>query len=884
MSKRNFLEEAVRRMRKDGLAINPGEVRLDGTFHRAGRLNKPQDADCAYSGNNNGYVQWIYWINFSAGIEGRYYSKDPEDMKPRERKRFLEEEEEFEANFQKEADNCRVKLARKIWKNSEKLKDGEDDHPYLREKKILSHGLRRSISNKLLISGFDENGELRFIQRIYKEQGKCVKKNFGPTKGAFFIIEASGKDKKSPIFIAEGYATGASIHEATGDEVWIAFSADNLKRTAINARNKYKSRKIVICADYDEPHDRFPESGGKGVAKAYEASQAIGNCYVAVCPNVTGNKTDFNDLASLEGLKKVKKILNEVLEGEPQNSGPIPEGFKLIKTGKNAGLYKIKEGKGKDGNKLIRLGPPLDGIALAKSVEQDWSLVVAFQDPDGKMINIFIPQDHIHGERPQWRSLLARKGWKPESSDYRSIHRYLTLLNPDAHNLDKVGWLNDRCYVLPDAIYGSVGDEQIKIVLDERVKSYYTSSGSFKKWRRVPNFCIGNPYLMFGVALALAGPLLRFSNLESGGFLIHGRGGIGKTTILMLCASVWGSPTKQNALHSFLATPNSLEEVVAAHNDGSYVLDEISEVKSIDLEAIIYMLGNGIGKSRNNSENKFIKPLHWHNVFLASGEENLAKKLSGAYKAKRTGEEARFAGLQLKKEDIKNLHGYEDSASFINHIRSIVLENYGLAGRKFLEKITQPEILEKIKRELPKFIREFRYTLSNVNEGIIDRVANRFAIIAYAAKLAVSFEILPEEFANTDYIETCFNNWFTKYGPGSVSQDDQILDRIYSTLKDNKSERFIDVRDFENYDEAFVENAWGYTGYDKKGCKPEDYIFLPEEFIQIVCKGYGENQVKTILNQRKMLRHEHENRNYMRISLPELGQKKVYVITLDKDA
>lgn len=885
MSKGNFEEEAVKRMREDGFDINLGQVKLDRKFHRSGRRDKPQDKDCAYCGCTIGDIKWIYWKNHSTGKEGKLYSRNPEDLKPRARKRFFEEEEKYINEFQKNAENDKVKRARKIWKESEELKDGEDNHFYLRNKNIHSHGLRLSSSKKLLIPGFDENGELRFIQRIYKAEGEVVKRNLGPSKGAFFIIKPSDKDEESPIYIAEGYATGASIHEATGSETWIAFSADNLKSTAQNARFRYKSRKIVICADYDEPNEQFTEPGGKGVAKANEAAQVIGNCYVAICPNVTGVKTDFNDLASHNGPKKVRKVLEKVLAGEPQNLCAIPEGFKLIKTGKNAGLYKVSSDENNE-EKLIRLGPPLEGVALTKSVGQDWSLEVAFRDPDGKKINIIIPQECIHGERPLWRSLLARKGWRPEPGDYRHTHNYLSLLNPDTHILivDRVGWLTDHSFVSPDAIYGSVGDEQIKTNLDEMVKSFYTSSGLFKKWKQMTVLCIGNPYMMFGVAVGFAGTLLRFSKLESGGFLLDGMSGIGKSTILMICVSVWGKPDKHHALHSFHTSPNALENVVAAHNDGSYVLDEISQVKASDLETIIYMLGNGIGKSRNNSESKHIETLKWNNIFLASGEESLATKLLDACKAKRTGEEARFTGIHLTKEHIKNLHGYEDSASLINQIRAIVEDNYGLAGKKFLEKITQPEMIEEIKRELPTFIRELRYKLNNANEGIVDRVASRFALIAYAAKLAVSYGILPEEFANTDYIETCFNNWFTNYGPGTLNQEDQILDRICNILKDNKSQRFIDIRDFENYDKVFLQQAWGYTGYDKKGCKPEDLIFLPHVFSQIVCDGCNEKLVKNILNERKMLRHDQENLNFMRISLPVLGQKKVYVITLDKDA
>ena len=69
----------------------------------------------------------------------------------------------------------------------------------------------------------------------------------------------------------EGYATGATVHEAVGGLVVIAFHAGNLKPVAVAIGQQYPDATIVIVAD----NDRWTE-GNPGVTKAKEAAESIG--------------------------------------------------------------------------------------------------------------------------------------------------------------------------------------------------------------------------------------------------------------------------------------------------------------------------------------------------------------------------------------------------------------------------------------------------------------------------------------------------------------------------------------------------------------------------------------------------------------------------------
>jgi putative DNA primase/helicase len=95
------------------------------------------------------------------------------------------------------------------------------------------------------------------------------------------------------LYIAEGYATGASIHEATGYAVAVAFNAGNMVAVARTMRSKFPNLRLILCAD-----DDTGTPGNPGLVKAREAAQAVGGSLAV--PDFGNSRpegaTDFNDL------------------------------------------------------------------------------------------------------------------------------------------------------------------------------------------------------------------------------------------------------------------------------------------------------------------------------------------------------------------------------------------------------------------------------------------------------------------------------------------------------------------------------------------------------------------------------------------------------------
>ena len=126
-------------------------------------------------------------------------------------------------------------------------------------------------------------------------------------KGCYHAIgKPSGK-----LIVCEGFATGATIHEATGEAVAVAFNAGNLGAVAYALHKKYPELAIVIAADDDHKTD-----GNPGLTSAKSAALAVGGFVVA--PQFPAGRpakaTDFNDLAALAGWTPCARAFAEIWE------------------------------------------------------------------------------------------------------------------------------------------------------------------------------------------------------------------------------------------------------------------------------------------------------------------------------------------------------------------------------------------------------------------------------------------------------------------------------------------------------------------------------------------------------------------------------------------
>jgi putative DNA primase/helicase len=108
--------------------------------------------------------------------------------------------------------------------------------------------------------------------------------------------------RRGVLLLAEGFATAATLHEATGLTTAYAFSANNLRKAAQSLRRAAPDARLLICAD-----DDYLTEGNPGKTAAAEACAAVEGA-AWIVPDFTaqgddlraGRKlSDFNDLAQL---------------------------------------------------------------------------------------------------------------------------------------------------------------------------------------------------------------------------------------------------------------------------------------------------------------------------------------------------------------------------------------------------------------------------------------------------------------------------------------------------------------------------------------------------------------------------------------------------------
>src|SRR5262249_15790003 len=142
-----------------------------------------------------------------------------------------------------------------------------NDHPYLLRKNVKPYGIKCAGSGHLLVP-VRINGRIRSLQ-IINAGGEKRFLPGGQVAGGYFAIGAgAGGDT---IYLAEGFATGATVHAATGGAVYVAFNAGNLLLVAKMLRDKFSGAEIIICADDDNRTE-----GNPGLTKAKEAARIIG--------------------------------------------------------------------------------------------------------------------------------------------------------------------------------------------------------------------------------------------------------------------------------------------------------------------------------------------------------------------------------------------------------------------------------------------------------------------------------------------------------------------------------------------------------------------------------------------------------------------------------
>lgn len=284
----------------------PYEIFRDGEIHRFSSNGKVDD-DAGWYVLDGGAVAAGVFGCWRADRKWHWRSKSTSEMTQTERATYRERVQSLKALRDRERAQRNAGAAVSAASSFDTATPCIS-HPYLTTKGVQAYGIRQAADN-LLIPMHDSIGVLHSLQIITPDGSKRFLTG-GRVKGCFHGLRGT----PGVLLICEGYATGASLHEATGYQVAVAFNAGNLERVALDLHAEHPDLKIVIAAD-----DDYQTDGNPGMTKARSAVAAVGG-YLAV-PDFGADRpakaTDFNDLHQLSGLDAVKRCINAALSSVP---------------------------------------------------------------------------------------------------------------------------------------------------------------------------------------------------------------------------------------------------------------------------------------------------------------------------------------------------------------------------------------------------------------------------------------------------------------------------------------------------------------------------------------------------------------------------------------
>lgn len=336
-----------------------------------------------------------------------------------------------------------------------------------------------------------------------------------------------------------------------------------------------------------------------------------------------------------------------------------------------------------------------------------------------------------------WRDFIASKlelfdaskvikysalGVSVTSKSAKLLSEYLCdieTLNPDiipeTESVARLGYINGGEHFSPYV-------ENLVFDGDANYSTIYAAiseSGNYTKWLTEAKKCRSESltaHIM--LAASFASPLI--GKIGCLPFFVHLWGvesGTGKTVALMLAASVWGNPDVGQYIQTFNSTQVSCERTAAFLNNIPLCIDELQLSKDSHGHSKfdVYQLAQGVGRGRGNRSGGIDKTPTWSLCVLTTGESPLTTDSAGA------GAVNRVIDIECKAADSVIKDGFATS--------SCLKQNYGFAGRKFIEALTSENIeqLQSRYQELFKQLSSGQTTEKQAMAAALIIVADEFA-------------------------------------------------------------------------------------------------------------------------------------------------------------
>jgi len=393
---------------------------------------------------------------------------------------------------------------------------------------------------------------------------------------------------------------------------------------------------------------------------------------------------------------------------------------------------------------------------------------------------------------------LANRGIEVNSENAKNLVTYLADVI-ELNNLETtdgithLGWINKN-FIPYTSKYKYDGDVAYKNIFES-----VTEKGQYEIWEKeIKKLRKNSRTLRFLIATSFASPLVKIFQINP--FIVHiwGKSSNGKTVAQMICASIWGNPQKGKLLSTLDSTKVASERLCNFLRNMPLILDElqITKTKYKTYDTLIYELTEGKGKDRGTVDGGITETTEWDNIIILSGEEPITSSSS------KEGVKNRVIEIEENEKIIENG----------NEVVNVILNNYGYAGKEFIEIIQNKEDL----------FEEYNNIVENLKkEQNSPKQINAIATILLADKI-VSETIFKD---NAITLEEA-KDYFTK----DIDEADRYIDLIIDIANAN-------INNFYDVNNNFPPSGqvWGKIEKttDGKG-NIMYYYFIPNKLYEIL--------------------------------------------------
>ncbi|HGD3319980.1 TPA: DUF927 domain-containing protein [Proteus mirabilis] len=749
-------------------------------------------------------------------------------------------------------------------------KQGESE--YLKAKGFDSATVTLLSDGSLIIPLMDADGTITAAQTI-KSNGEKRLLLDSAKNGSYYPINEPVN--VSTVIIAEGLATAMTCQLIQPEAHTVAaIDAGNLIHVAKVMRVKYPESKIIIAGD----NDIKPDQDNTGKLAAEKAAKAVNG--VAVLPP-TDDKADWDDYRLSQGIEEAKQAFEDVLE---QQGGKavieIDVSHKAVKSdpmktrieSREDGVFLVTPKADKETGEIINheqwLSNAIKRITKGVNDLNQEYLIIEWGNNNVQAI----PTGDI-GEREGWRTLKNAGLFVTTKSGLRQSFSDWLLRQPfkeDWSITNKSGW-HKGAYIMPDGSIIGTPEQPIFFNGQSAAATAYQTSGTVESWRNgVARLANGNNFMMIAIGAALAAPMTNIVGADSFGLHLYAQSTAGKTTAADMAVSLYGEPDLQRL--TWYGTEYGMTNEAVAHNDGLLYLDEVGQgADPRHVYKSAYTLFNGKGKIQGAKEGGNRQVQNWKTVAVSTGEKDIETFLSMAGIKVNAGQLVRL--LNIPMERATELHGCETGKAHADLIKVNCRENYGTAGRYWIEYLSSHK--DKAKDAYRAAQQRWSKLIPSSYGEQVHRASDRFATLEAALIMGSVITGWNEQDCR-DAVQTIFNVWVAEFGTGNKEYE-QIKAQAEAFLNAHGLSRFAplpyDVRDMPIRDLA---------GYRRKGSNEDDPIIFytfPSTFEKEIAIGFNYKQFAEVLKTAGMLTPPTSGRGYQRKS-PRIDgrQFNVYVL------